>query len=451
MGGSGARFGSSIPKQFHRISGKKIYQHTLERFQESRLFDAIVLVCRASWVDVVAREVPPSVRVIEGGETRQESAYRGLIACGPGTEIVVIHDAVRPFVNHDILLRNIAGARTYGAVDTCIPSTDTLVHAPAAEQIRAIPNRAHYLRGQTPQSFRYPLIFEAHERARGSAYSDDCRLVLEMGRPVHVVLGDEHNIKITTELDLFLAEHLFRLHSTSLQPNGSALAGKQFAVAGGTGGIGTALCAQLEQEGALAIPISRNAAAFPADLTAPDQAQQVFAAIHRRYGPLDGLINAVGLLHVKSVQELSPAEIERLISANLTAPIYCCQQARLRPGGHIVNVASSSYARGRKDYAVYAGAKAALVNFTQGLAEERPDLCVNAIVPQRTRTPMRTTSFPEEDSRALLDPCDVASAIINLLKHPHITGAIVEVRRPSPSPELGLEKKEAFKATGSTE
>ena len=95
----------------------------------------------------------------------------------------------------------------------------------------------------------------------------------------------------------------------------------------------------------------------------------------------------------------------------------------------IVNIASSSYVRGRKNYAVYASAKAAVVNFTQGLAEEREDLLINAIVPQRTLTPMRVDNFPDEHPSTLLNPEEVAREIINLLKHNSLTGTLIEIRK----------------------
>lgn len=212
MGGRGTRFKSSLPKQFHKVAGKKIYLHTLERFLEAGLFQEIILVCTKEWVEEVRQEAGNHlVRVIPGGETRQESSYLGLLACGEKTDLVVIHDAVRPFVSERILKENIDACKKYGAVDTCIPSTDTLVKTVDGEQIDAIPPRAHYLRGQTPQSFHYTLILDAHQKALGCGLvaTDDCSLALAAGKNVQIVQGDEANIKITTDLDLYLAEQLF--------------------------------------------------------------------------------------------------------------------------------------------------------------------------------------------------------------------------------------------------
>ncbi|MBS0615409.1 MAG: 2-C-methyl-D-erythritol 4-phosphate cytidylyltransferase [Verrucomicrobia bacterium] len=209
MGGSGSRFGSSLPKQFHEIVNRKIYLHTLETFQHSGLFDEIILVCHPDWIEEVKNEV--SCPVVTGGSTRQESSYLGLIACPQSTDYVVIHDAVRPFVSEDILKANIEAVQVHKAVDTCIPALDTPVISKNGTMIDTIPLRDHYWRGQTPQSFAYELILQAHKKTLRKNVSDDCSLVLEMGHPVFFIHGSEENIKITTEFDLILAQRLFLL------------------------------------------------------------------------------------------------------------------------------------------------------------------------------------------------------------------------------------------------
>ncbi len=209
MAGQGERFDPLNPKQFYSLASKPIYLWTLEKFSKSRLFQDLILVCPKDLVAKVQAEVGSSYLVVAGGVTRQESSYLGLKACGKATEIVVIHDAVRPFVSERILKENIEGARKFGAVDTCIPSSDTLVYSKDGKIISGIPNRSEYLRGQTPQSFSYPLILEAHERATTVA-TDDCRLALDQGHAVHIVKGEEENLKITTPTDLLVAEAILK-------------------------------------------------------------------------------------------------------------------------------------------------------------------------------------------------------------------------------------------------
>jgi 2-C-methyl-D-erythritol 4-phosphate cytidylyltransferase len=207
IGGEGRRFGSDLPKQFHPLANKPLYLHTLQTFVEAAIFDEILLVSHPDWQDLEHT----AARVVEGGATRQESSFKGINAFMNPPDIILIHDGVRPFVSKRILIENVEGAIQWGAVDTCIPSADTLVYAPGGKEIASIPRRSDYLRGQTPQTFRRDWIFEAHLRAKAEGIvnaSDDCQLVLKMGKPVHIVLGEERNLKITSEFDLLIAERL---------------------------------------------------------------------------------------------------------------------------------------------------------------------------------------------------------------------------------------------------
>lgn len=435
MAGDGKRFGSDTPKQFHRLSGKKVYLHTLESFVRSKLFDEVLLVCHSAWTGMVEEEIASlqghcPIRVIAGGSSRQKSSYLGLTACNPQTRYVVIHDAVRPFVSEEILRKNVEMLRHHPAVDTCIPSADTMVYSEDRHTIHAIPHRAQFLRGQTPQSFSYPMILEAHRRAEElhiEDATDDCQIALRMGHAVHIAMGDERNIKITSNLDLFLAEQLLRTSPLEIPLSSGSLKGGVFLITGGTGGIGQAIAKKVRREGGEVIEISRSSTPFFADLTHPDAAAAIFEAIHKRYGQVDGLINCIGYLALGTLQQLEIDEIHKLIDTNLHSVIYCCRFAAIRPGGHIVNIASSSYARGRPYYAIYSAAKAAVVNFTQGLAEERSDLCVNVVVPPRTNTAMRRSSFPQEDPSLLLEPSSVADSIVNILKQKKLTGTIFNI------------------------
>ncbi len=215
MAGVGKRLGGEIPKQYLPLAGMPVYLHTLQSFLNVGFFDEILLVCLADWIPQVKMETArhwPLVRPIAGGPTRQASSFAGLCAFSSPPDLVVIHDAVRPFVSEAILHENVCGASNYGAVDTCIPSADTLVYAPKKPQVTDIPKRADFLRGQTPQSFRFDWICRAHEAALQAKFeaTDDCKLVLDLGLDVFVVPGSETNIKITTHFDFLVAEQILK-------------------------------------------------------------------------------------------------------------------------------------------------------------------------------------------------------------------------------------------------
>ena len=219
MGGEGKRFGSSIPKQFHLLQNKRVYRYALDTFLESGFFDEILLVCPYSWKEEVQKEVGSLAQVVEGGSTRQESSYAGLKNFQIPPRIVMIHDAVRPFVSQKILQQNIETALLKGAVDTCIPSTDTLIFSPDNQTIETVANREQYLRGQTPQTFFYDWILEAHEKALQQGIqnaTDDCRLVLNLGKSISIIEGNERNFKITSEFDLTIAEIFLSMQSSLL-------------------------------------------------------------------------------------------------------------------------------------------------------------------------------------------------------------------------------------------
>jgi 2-C-methyl-D-erythritol 4-phosphate cytidylyltransferase len=441
MGGIGERLQSSLPKQFHLLGGKPIFIHTVETFLKMKVFAEIILPVPKLWhqrVHSLIQSLPEAEKIIiiEGGETRQESSFCGIKACNPLTDYVVIHDAVRPFVSLKVLQDNIEQVILHGAVDTCIPSADTLVHSKEGDWIDAIPVRREFLRGQTPQSFLFEIILKAHTQAQKEGIlnsSDDCSLVKRLGYPVKVVMGSERNIKITTELDLFLAERLlhYPMEESSFldELEIDTIKGKVFVVTGASGGIGAKICAKLETLGAVVVEVSRASVPFSADLTQHEEVVQVFKAIYEQYGPIQGLINSIGSFEVKALEALSKQEIDYTIAANLTSVIYCCQCSKIDRGGHIINIASSSYSRGRKEYPIYSAAKAAVVNFTQALAEARPDLCVNVIVPQRTNTPLRRNNFPEEKLETLLEPEEIAEKIARLLRVAKMSGTILEVRK----------------------
>ena len=222
-GGKGIRMGIvDQPKQFIDIYGKPIVVHTIEAFDIHEQIDAIAVVCLKEWhedIKIWTRkyELNKIKWIVDGGETRQESVLNGLKAIEEDIspeDIVVIHDAARPLISHRIIIDNIEGARKYGAVDTVIPASDTIIQSIDDETISSIPVRKELYIGQTPQSFIYSTIYDAHNKASKSELqdsTDDCRLVLNYGKNVHLVNGDKLNFKITTMEDLLLLKSIIKM------------------------------------------------------------------------------------------------------------------------------------------------------------------------------------------------------------------------------------------------
>ncbi|MBS0585938.1 MAG: 2-C-methyl-D-erythritol 4-phosphate cytidylyltransferase [Verrucomicrobia bacterium] len=199
LGGKSERFGTAIPKQFQELKGKKLYEHALKALTSFHLFEEIILVAPEGV------NLPNSVT---GGETRQLSSYKGLMALSKHTDYVLIHDGARPFLTHAILERHVEAVQKYQAVNTCIPSPDAINLVKDGKSF-SIAKRGEALRGQTPQSFSYSLILEAHKKSKMKDAPCDCSLILEAGHPVHIVEGSEKNFKITSRQDLAFAEFLY--------------------------------------------------------------------------------------------------------------------------------------------------------------------------------------------------------------------------------------------------
>ncbi len=212
--GRGRRFGGPIPKQYRRLGGVAVLRHTIGAFLAHPGIDTVLAVIHpddaALYADAVAGlDLPPPVL---GGETRQSSVRRGLEALAASAPaLVLIHDAVRPFVEAATITAVIAAADRTGASLACVAVPDTLKRARDGFVAETV-DRSGIWRAQTPQGFRYDAILAAHrEAAQDPALADltdDTQLAERRGLRVAVVEGSEENFKITTEPDLARAARL---------------------------------------------------------------------------------------------------------------------------------------------------------------------------------------------------------------------------------------------------
>jgi 2-C-methyl-D-erythritol 4-phosphate cytidylyltransferase len=204
-------------KQFMLLDGSPILVHTVRKFASCDCVDQIVVALRADdleWVaELLAREVPQvRVKVVEGGNSRQESVENAFAALEPDTDVVAVHDAVRPFVDLETIARAIAeAAETGGAIVGIVP-VDTVkqVHTAQAHgaKVRATISRERLVLAQTPQVFRYEILKRAFEAARADGFvgTDESSLVERLEDvEVTVIPGSERNIKITKPGDIELA------------------------------------------------------------------------------------------------------------------------------------------------------------------------------------------------------------------------------------------------------
>jgi len=209
--GTGTRFGAGIPKQFIELNGQQILKHTISRFQSISIVDEIIVAVPPGYTQHVADYGFGKVsHIIEGGKDRASSVYLALKMLPTDSNIVLIHDGVRPFVTSK-LVQNIANAVTkHGAAIAGVPITDTVKIASANLLIAKTLDRNHLWSIQTPQGFTYSIIMEAYSQAEKDCslrnVTDDSMLVERLNIPVHVVPSCKKNIKITTQIDLIIAE-----------------------------------------------------------------------------------------------------------------------------------------------------------------------------------------------------------------------------------------------------
>ena len=228
--GSGSRMGNADkPKQFLPIYGKPLMIHTIEAFEVHDEIDAIVVVTNEAYIDQVKvwckqYDLGKIKAVVAGGDSRQISVHNGLQAVkelskDPKNDIVLIHDAARPLISQRIITDNIRVCEKYDAVDTVIKASDTIVRSVNEESISDIPARNELYQGQTPQSFKLSLILDAHEYVKTHAVNnvtDDCKLVLSLGKEVRLVEGSKQNFKITTFDDLMMLKALLKIGKTEV-------------------------------------------------------------------------------------------------------------------------------------------------------------------------------------------------------------------------------------------
>jgi 2-C-methyl-D-erythritol 4-phosphate cytidylyltransferase len=224
-GGVGSRMGNvPLPKQFLDLDGKPILVHTVEKFLLTSDFDKIYIATPQKWIshtkDTLRKHdiTDERVVVVQGGADRNETIMSIINAIEAENKItdddvIVTHDAVRPFLTRRIIKENIDAVVKHGAVDTVITATDTIISSKDGEAIDSIPVRDEMYQGQTPQSFNINLLrdsYNALSEDDKKILTDACKILVVADKKVKLVLGELYNIKITTPYDLKVANSIIK-------------------------------------------------------------------------------------------------------------------------------------------------------------------------------------------------------------------------------------------------
>ena len=219
-GGIGSRMGGTdTPKQFLDLGDKPVIIHTIEKFVINSKIDKIIVLIPQNFINHTNHLIEEyigendDIIVIEGGQTRNDTLINSIKYIDENfgideDSIIVTHDSVRPFVTHRIIEDNIEAAQRYGACDTVIPATDTIVESINGTTIESIPVRDYYYQGQTPQSFNVKKLFNlinSLTEVETNILTDACKIFTLKDEDVYLVEGEVTNIKITYPYDLKLA------------------------------------------------------------------------------------------------------------------------------------------------------------------------------------------------------------------------------------------------------
>ena len=224
-GGIGSRMGGTeTPKQFLNLGDKPVIIHTIEKFVINSKFDKIIVLSPKNFINHTENLINEyfgendTIIVLEGGETRNDTIINSIDYVKENFDIdddsiIVTHDSVRPFVTHRIIEDNIKSAKEFGACDTVVPATDTIVESVDGKLVKDIPIRDYFYQGQTPQSFRINKLYELINNLSDSEtniLTDACKIFVLKGEDVHLVEGEITNIKITYPYDLKLANTILK-------------------------------------------------------------------------------------------------------------------------------------------------------------------------------------------------------------------------------------------------
>jgi len=218
--GVGARFGASIPKQFVNLNGEHILKRTISIFQNLHFIDEIAVTVPNGYAQTVQNYDFDKVHhIVEGGKTRADSVFSALKMLQ--SDIVLIHDGVRPFVANETVQAVINAVKKHGAALACVPVTDT-IKVVTDTTIKTTLDRSQLWSAQTPQGFTYEMIMGAYTQAQKDGIlnqvTDDSTVAEHIGIPVYIVPSSPKNIKITTEEDLLFAEAILNSVGNESQP-----------------------------------------------------------------------------------------------------------------------------------------------------------------------------------------------------------------------------------------
>ena len=402
-GGSGDRFNSKIPKQYMSLNGPLIIQYVINAFQESKLFDKIIIVIDKKYINLLKNI--ENIEFVDAGKTRNESIQNGLNKCPNDTNYVLFHDAVRPFIKAEDLKPYLDALKDCDATITSIKITDAMF--PKFE------DRTRHNLIQTPEAFRFKTLIETFNEN-----NSDCVAIYQhlISSNIGLIELPHQNMKITYAQDLYIAEQLMKYKEVTKKI--SNVKNKDILIFGGTGGIGSEVTKQLEELGAHVISLG----SLNMDLSQ--------SYIHLEDLPKsDCIIYSAGAYSTDS--EGLIINYDKIMNVNFRSIVYIVENAErlLNPSGSIILLGSTAASFGRPGIALYSASKAALNCFAEAMAPSlaKKGFRINVICPAKVATPLQKHINPKANQSEMIQPNDLARIIIGYIDTKK-TGEIVYIK-----------------------
>jgi len=447
-GGIGSRLNAGIPKQFLKVAGLSVIEHTIMAFERHPKIDEIAIVVNDAYQQkmssyIIKNRFKKVRKILSSGAERHHSSLSAIVAYDAAGEEcnLIFHDAVRPLISSTIISDVVEALKHFNAVDVAIPSADTIIKVSTSNIIEEIPERKVLRRGQTPQGFRLSTIKKAYDLALADPKfitTDDCGVVVKYlpGEQVGVVAGEEVNMKLTYQEDFYLIEKLFQLRSTDFlhyeltNKEMHDLKDKVIIIIGASSGIGADLVEVCSVCEAHVYGFSRSMTGT--DVASIECVRNALSEVYEKEGRIDFVVDTASVLYKEPLDVMDYSQINEAIDINYKGMVIVAKESfeYLKSSkGALMFYTSSSYTRGRMNYTIYSSTKCATVNFVQAIAEEWAPygIRVHCINPERTKTPMRIKNFGIEDDATLLKSEIVAKVSAKVLVS-DITGQVVDVK-----------------------